>query len=460
MTIALCICAMSIAAFLGVLFHNSAAALVLMGTGLLAGAIGLARDAANRSFGTAKTVCVLFFWLAAAHVFFGFLMAGLTSEHISVRSNAQTLYANAMFADSLGIFAGALGYRWKLDGQAGGFPRVLPVLVDTELAERLLYILLVCGAALMFVVYWRLGFTQYLSQPEKWPFLRYITSDLAGGTAKDEWFANRAMDLLTVSLPLVIFRVSKRPRIIGIALVMLGCLAILLPLRRANLLEILFAAILLIGIRRHDMYRVTRRVILAAAVVYFISQCIFLLGAFSYGLDPGEVLTVSSTGLPEVRDLAWTMSLLNGETLNGVTFAQALVPLPSIASDWSSTHSLRAISTKLIGGDQAGQTGGLRLTIMGEAYVNFGYVGVMIICFLWGCAVAWSDRLLQSIQEIKALFASYLAVMCFVWIGFLTYLAGTAAAAPIKMGALLLFGVAWASRCRLRLSNLQQESLA
>jgi oligosaccharide repeat unit polymerase len=448
---------MAVAAFLGVLLQDIPAGLVLVSTALLAGAVALARHAAMRSLETSKTVCVLFFWLAAAHIFFGFLMAGLTTEHISVRSNAQAFYANAMLIDSIGLFAGAVGYRWKLDGKARGLPRVMPILVDVDLAEKLLKMLLLSGAALMFVIYWRLGLMQYLSQPAQWPFLRYITSDIAGGTAQDEWFANRAMDLLTVSLPFVVFRVSKRPRLRGIVLVVIGCLAILLPLRRANLLEVFFASVLLIGIGRKDMYRLTRRLILAAALAYFISQCIFLLGAFSYGLDPGEVLTVSSTGLPEVRDLAWTLSLLNGDTLNGVTFVQALMPLPSIASDWSSTHSLRAISTKLIGADQTAQTGGLRLTIMGEAYVNFGYLGVMVICFLWGCAVAWCDQLLHTMKEIKSVFASYISVMCFVWICFMAYLAGTAAAAPIKVGALLLLGVAWTSRYRPRIPYAQLE---
>jgi hypothetical protein len=455
--VTLCIVAMTVAAFLGVLLHDIPVGLVLVSTALLAGAVALARDAAMRCLGTSKTVCVLFFWLAAAHIFFGFLMADLTTEHISVRSNAEVFYANAMLIDSIGVFAGALGYRWKLDGGGRGLPRIIPILVDVDLAEKLLKILLLCGAVLMFVVYWRLDFMQYLSQPAKWPFLRYITSDIAGGTALDEWLANRAMDLLTVSLPFVIFRVSKRHRFVSTVLVVIGCLAILLPLRRANLLELLFASVLLIGIGRKDMYRLTRRVILTGALVYFTSQCIFLLGAFSYGLDPGDVLAVSSTGLPEVRDLAWTLSLLKGDTLNGVTFLQAIVPLPSIASDWSSTHSLRAISTKLIGAGQTAQTGGLRLTIMGEAYVNFGYVGVMLICFLWGCGVAWCDRLFQTVQEIKSIFASYISVMCFVWICFMAYLAGTAAAAPIKMGALLLLGVAWASKYRPRIPYSQVE---
>ncbi len=454
---ALCIFVMTVAAALGLLLHDLPVALMLVSTCLLAGAVSLARDAANRCLATSKTVCVLFFWLAAAHIFFGFLMAGLTTQHVSIRSNAQVFYANAMLIDSIGLFAAALGYRCKLEGPARGFPRAIPILVDVELAERLLQVLLVCGAVLMFVVYWRLDAMQYLAQPARWPFLRYLTSDIMGGTALDEWLANRAMDLLTVSLPFVVFRFSKHTQVLSIVLVAGGCLALLLPLRRANLLEVLFASVLLIGIGRKDIYRLTRRVILTGALVYFASQCIFLLGAFRYGMDPGEVLTVSSTGLPEVRDLGWTLSLLNGETLHGVTFVQALVPLPSIASDWSSTHSLRAITTKLIGGDQAGQTGGLRLTIMGEAYVNFGYVGVMAICFLWGCAVAWCDRLLQNTKEIKSVFASYLSVMCFVWICFMAYLAGTAAAAPIKMGALLLFGVAWASKYRLRFPDPQLE---
>jgi hypothetical protein len=128
-----------------------------------------------------------------------------------------------------------------------------------------------------------------------------------------------------------------------------------------------------------------------------------------------------------------------------------LIPFPSIASDWSSSHSLRAISTKLVGMDETRQTGGLRLTVFGEGYINFGYFGAIAAGFVWGVMVGWCEKLLQGTGKGQTDFSNYAAVMCFVWICFLVYLAGTQAAATVKAGCLLVLGVAWASRNHLKL---------
>jgi hypothetical protein len=438
--------------------QDVAEVLIACGLCLLAATLALVRGVATRRLGTTKTLCVLFFSLATAHIFFGFLLAGLTTVHTSIRSNEGVYYANALLINGVGLFAAALGYTWKLQGQAIGLHRGFPVLVDSIVAERLFRLLLLAGAVLMFIVYWRLGFLDYLTMPAKWPVLRYITSDIAGGSATEEWFANRAMDLLTVALPFLVYRVAKRPRIISILLVIVGYLALLLPLRRANLLGVIFASLILIGIGRHDVYRLTRRWLLILACLYIFSQCLFLLGVFSTDLSPQAVLSVSSTALPEVRDLAWTLNRLNGQRLNGITFTQALIPVPSIASDWSAKHSLRAITTKLIGADQTGESGGLRLTLMGEGYINFGYLGAIAISFLWGCGVAWCERLLLAIERRPSEFMNYVSVMCFVGICFLTYLAGTQAAATVKMGVLIVLAVAWLSKYRPHFPPMQGEA--
>jgi hypothetical protein len=101
--------------------------------------------------------------------------------------------------------------------------------------------------------------------------------------------------------------------------------------------------------------------------------------------------------------------------------------------------------------DETGQTGGLRLTIFGEGYINFGYFGAVAAGFLWGMAVGWCEKLLQATGKHRPDFANYAAVMCFVWICFLVYLAGTQAAAALKMGGLLVLGVAWVSKYRSKL---------
>jgi hypothetical protein len=444
--IAIYIVVLLLTALLGTLFPGVPALLVPAGVGLLVAAVAVIRRAAIRRLGTTKTLCVLFLSLAAAHIFFGFLLADLTTQHTSIRSNAEVYFANALLINSVGLLAAGLGYAWKLNGEAFALQRGFPAPIDSELAEHLFRLLVVIGAVMMFVVYWRLGLWDYLRVPTKWPFLRYITSEIAGGSATDEWFANRAMDLLTVSIPFLVYRASKRPRIVGIVLIITGYLALLLPLRRANLLGVLFASVILVGIGRHNVYHLTRKWLLIMAGFYIFTQCLFLFGVFYDDLHPQTVLAVSSTALPEVRDLAWTLNRLDGQRLNGVTFAQALIPLPSIASDWSAQHSLRAITTKLIGIDQTGESGGLRLTIMGEAYINFGYLGVIVVSFLWGCGVAWCDSLLCSIQRMRSEFSTYIAVMCFISLCFLIYLAGTQAGASIKVGALLIWAVAWAGK--------------
>jgi hypothetical protein len=446
------------ATVLGVLFHQVPAILMLLGFSLLGVTLALVRSAAARRIGTAKTLCVLFFTLATVHVFSGFLLAGLTTAHTSIRSNADVYYANALLIDSVGLLAAALGYAWKLQWRGIALQRPLSVLVNSDASENLFRWLLLAGTALMFVVYWRLGFIDYLRVPAKWPFLRYITSDIAGGSARDEWFANRAMDFLTVALPFLVYRVVKRPRVLAILFVVVGYAALLLPLRRANLIGVLFASLILIGIRRGEVYSLTRRWILILASLYVFSQCLFLFSVFSSDLDAEEVLSVSSTALPEVRDLAWTLNRLEGERLNGATFAQALVPLPSIASDWSANHSLRAVTTRLIGIDRTGESGGLRLTLMGEGYINFGYLGAIAASFLWGCGVACCEQLFVAVRKVRSEFLNYVAVMCFVWTCFLLYLAGTQAAAAIKMGALLVLGVAWLCKYRPNSAAMLAES--
>jgi hypothetical protein len=459
LAVTLCAIGLFMVSLLGILLQNVPEFLVPAGFCLLAGTVVLVRSTAIRCLGTTKTLCVLFFTLATGHIFFGFFLADLTTQHTSIRSNAEVYFANSLLINSVGLLAAALGYAWNLDRRPIHDSRAIPILIDPAAVERVFRIFLLAGAVLMFFVYWRLGLFAYLWVPTKWPFLRYLTSDLAGGNATDEWLGNRAMDLLTVAMPFLVYRVAKRPRFGAILLITIGYLALLLPLRRANLLGVLFASLILIGIKRHDVYRLTRKWIVIVGCFYIFTQCLFLFGVFYDDFKPETVLAVSSTALPEVRDLAWTINRLEGERLNGITFAQALIPLPSIANDWSAKHSLRAISTKLIGVDQNGESGGLRLTLMGEGYINLGYLGTIAASFLWGCGVAWCERLLRSIERSGSEFKNYVSVMCFVWICFLLYLAGTQAAAPVKMGALLVLGVAWVCRYRAALSSQVREAL-
>lgn len=446
--VAFCFFVAFAAILIGVIESGAPVVLVSTGILLLAGTLLLVHRAASRQLGTSQTLCVLAFSLAVAHIVVGYILAGLTTEHTSIRSNAEVIFAKSMLINAIGLFAGAVGYLWKFEAAGLRRARANFFSINIPLAEKLFRLTLLVGSGLMFYVYRKLGYIDFFAEPSKWPYLRYVTGDLLGGSATDEWIVNRAMDCLTISLPFVLMRALKRRTFLNILLAAIGYFALLLPLRRANLLAVTLAFLILVAIERKSLYRFTRKALATIAVVYIVSQCIFLLEVFAGDIGPLQIAAVSSTALPEVRDLGWTISLLHGESLDGVTFAQTLIPLPSIASDWSTRHSLRSITTKLIGLDQTGETGGLRLTIMGEGFLNFGYLGALFAGFLWGVAVAWCEHLLLATGKHKPEFANYTAVLSFVAICFLVYLAGTQAAASIKVGAILVLGIGWISKNR------------
>jgi len=446
LTLGLCFVAMFMAALAGTIAENVRLALVFMSVLLVVGAMIVVRSAARRNLGESQTLGVLFFSFAALHAVVGYALAGFSSEAIWIGSRASYYYAQAFVITSLGLFAGATGYSLMLRGRAPN--KVLGVLggVDDGQALSCCGFLVIAGSALMVLMYRRLGLAEYLSDPAKWAVMRYVTSDSFGGSARDEWLINRAMDLITVALPLVLFKAVKRRGLVIILVGMIGSLALMLPLRRANPLSVVMTLFILLGMKKQRVHSLILRVVVVIVIIYAASQGLFMWAASGEGSDPHQLLVTTSSALPEIRDLGWTISLLGNERLNGATFVQAVLPLPSIASGWSHNNSLRAVTTRVIGLDQEMTTGGLRLTITGEGYVNAGYMGVVLAGVLWGIFMGWSEKLLDAARRFEKVHLWHAAALFFVWISFWLYLAGTQAAATIKGGILLLLMIGFLAK--------------
>jgi len=74
--------------------------------------------------------------------------------------------------------------------------------------------------------------------------------------------------------------------------------------------------------------------------------------------------------MPEVRDLGWVMSVAGEKRFYGLTFLVPMIPGPGIATDFKQKYGLSFITIRLMGIQE-----GLRITLPGEGYLNFGALG-------------------------------------------------------------------------------------
>ena len=86
----------------------------------------------------------------------------------------------------------------------------------------------------------------------------------------------------------------------------------------------------------------------------------------------------------EMRDFAWLLAAWDREPLMGMTYVSGLLAcIPSYLMPVRSEMSWGRFSTHMTELDGAGHPG-LRPTIFGEAYFNFGLVGVLVFGVLLG----------------------------------------------------------------------------
>lgn len=421
---------------------------VFLGLLLLLGTLVVALTASWLRWGTPYSLVSLFFVIASFHALFGYFTAQPSSDTIWIESFFDRAYEEAFLVVAIGLFFSALGFAWTVAKSGGGWEGRWASLVVNErrllIASRLGVLL---GSTIMFYIALQLDYAPILASAPG--VARYVTASLTDDFRQYEWFLNRAMDLLTYCLPLLLLpRVRGRLRVDSL-LAIVGCLALLVPLRRANVLSLVFM-VFLCGFLRDRKKALRYLAILPLfALVYFASQIAFL---DVLGLDWDQRVAISIVGsaLPEVRDLGWMTSLLDGQRFYGATLIQPFVMLPSFLSDYSQNYSLRAISTKLIGLDAEGQTGGLRVTLAGEGFLNFGYIGTMGVMLVLGAFTGFLDRALRSVQRSVSVTGAYLGSLGMVWLCFWLYLAGTQAAATIKIGLVVVALMMWFGQLRVR----------
>ena len=415
------------AAIIGTLFADQAFSLrnseVLVPTGLLCVAIFL-----WNTYRAATGLLKLVFVLLALHVVVGFLLAPTALPWMVSGTLDDRAFSLSLVVVAAGLMVASCAFRLAAPSR-GWLPQV-----DNQKLIRLAEVMTVMALACLLYGYHRNELLPWQADFFRMDVLRYRISGV------DEWLINRSMDVLMLTVPLLLL-FDGAAKVFSLV----GALGLAITFKRAPILDVVLVAALASVIRSGKL----RKLLVTVGVLFclYAASQIFYHGFLRGEIAPEDVYDSMASGFPEVRDLGWIL-WLNGRNLHwGTTLVQAVLPVPSFASPWIQENSLRALTTRMIGFDWE-DMGGLRLTLAGEGYLNFGMVGTLLLCALWGCGMRKVGGVIQAAEKSSNVVHAYFAALLLCWLAFWLYLGGSQASGVVRSSALLLAGMLWICRAK------------
>ncbi|UHS58971.1 O-antigen polymerase [Agrobacterium vaccinii] len=192
--------------------------------------------------------------------------------------------------------------------------------------------------------------------------------------------------LPTVTLSLLVYGFGYS-RFFVFAGFMCSALGLMIGTRGASI-EVLFMFVVCLIIA----YRYKNLATFTLSIVGFVTVAIVIgiLRSTADGNDSVDILQVVSyqilygNNFSDFRDYAWILSGFDGHFYRGMTYLAGYMALvPSFISEFRNDFRMGIITSTLAGLDPQFHAG-LRPTLFGEAYLNFGVPGVMAIATLFG----------------------------------------------------------------------------
>lgn len=390
---------------------------------------------------SAPRLITFFFWLAAGHAVFGYWAAENSTDLIWVNSNAEEMFRRALLVIAATLLVAAFTYD-----VARRFPAVWAQRLGrgARVSEagliRVARGVVLLGVFCVVYLIVSVGFMPVLAANPG--AARYIFTELGSAYHWYDWLRIRGLELLTCSLPLVLFSGLIYRRKLDLLIGAVGVLGILVTLERAPLISVFVVLLLTIGLVKGKLPRKYLGYLMILVAAYYGSQ-FFMLNAIGEGSDSRSARSVFLSALPEVRDLGWVMSVVGNERFYGVTFVPAMLPVPGIATDFKQHYELGDVTARVMGLQE-----GLRITLPGEGYLNFGALGILVIGVVLGILCASLSDLSGTLLKNRDLPSSYLIAILFVWLCFWLYLSGTANALTVEYELMLVFAMFFLARGR------------
>lgn len=116
--------------------------------------------------------------------------------------------------------------------------------------------------------------------------------------------------------------------------------------------------------------------------------------------------------LSDLRDFAWALSAWNGDFLYGKTYLAALMSfVPRAISEFREHWAIGVVTANLIGFSSEVHAG-IRMGIFGEAFLNFGTAGVLVIGVINGFLLQYANlQIKRRIESGAGVTSAYCATI-------------------------------------------------
>ena len=435
--------ALSVAgAALVLLLGNTQGAAVLIAAGLLS-CYGIALLNASTYLSQVWNPVTIFFSFAVMHAILGYYSASPTTVYlIRPGSNIYGTFEQSFLIASVGlasIMAGfVVGIRRRTPPVLTRILQRLETVDITQMSHRARVLVLIALPAIAYV-FWQVGEIPILADnPGRARFLQFLRPEFQ----RVAWIQNRCVDIFQVAVPCLLIRfIGGKRSVLDVILIGLGLFSGISVVQRGPVISIIVtvALVQLTGKKLKTLFLLSP-VFLG---LYLTTQ--YLITRWQGGFGLRMALELYGQGLPEIRDLAWYLSSAGERLLWGKTFLGTLIPLPSFLTDVQQAMKLRNVTFDAIGLPLDAPNGGIRILFAGECYANFGYAGVIVLCFLYGLCCAAIAVAFRYFENVKPRPQGALFVLGSLWVllSFWLYLGGTNISGMIRFQLILLVALLW-----------------
>jgi oligosaccharide repeat unit polymerase len=375
--------------------------------------VTLIAQVADRSLGT------LFLIVASLHATFSYLsvvLGGVIGAHAD--SNVAAFALEAYKVYFFGIAAMLIAYGASRSRAI--FWR--PIALIPERIDRLALWFAAAGILLIVYVFNQIGFVQMVLSGT---FDRYFGEAQVGPSyILYQSLLRRALAVLGITIPILLLRWQQSRSKHLLAVASIALIAMVATAHRGYVAVTVMSFVVTNAIYGRNRKAVLI-IVLLMAVAFFSVQALFInidTGSDSLLVNTAYVLRSAST---EVNDLAWVLSEWNHHWYLGATWLAGVWPVPATMSTFKDTYVLSSVTKDVAGIPREAGGGGLRISMFGEAYLNFGYLGVIALGLAFGVLVRKTNSLIdwarpQGPLVLFPFIFFYMVALC------QTYLSGTA----------------------------------